>query len=315
MTLVATSMVPDTLPDVLPNARLRANGMPLPPWRDDLRRIPSVRNAFTVASCWAQAVAVILAAVWLHHPLAWVAAFALMGRSIVMFNILGHEAAHRLLFRNRRLNDFVGRWLLAYPVFVPLDIYRRGHMAHHRDELGPEEPDVPLYRGYPIARASMRRKLLRDAFGLTGLKLMRGFLGALRSDRGRPHVLRILFVQAALIVAATAVGRPELYLFLWLLPYLTVWRVLNRLRAIAEHGGMQRSPDKRRTTHTVRQSWPARFWMVPYHTGWHLAHHVDAAVPWRALPRLHDELRRSGWVTDTFEYPNYRALWSKLASG
>ncbi len=309
-------MVPteNKLPDVLPAGRLRANAMPEPAWRDELRRIPSARNALTVVSCWAQAAAVVAGAVLLHNPVAWVAAFLLMGRSIVMFNILGHEAAHRLLFRNRRLNDGVGRWLLAYPVFVPIDIYRRGHMAHHRDELGPDEPDIPLYRGYPITRASMARKLIRDAFGITGLRLMKGFLGALRSGRGRPNVLRILAVQAVILGGAIAAGRPELYLFLWLLPYLTVWRVLNRLRAIAEHGGMERSPDKRRTTHSVRQSWTARFWMVPYHTGWHLAHHVDSAVPWRALPRLHEELRRSGWVTDHLEYPSYRALWHALSS-
>src|SRR5205085_2921869 len=79
------------------------------------------------------------------------------------FAALMHEAAHRLLFRNRRVNDWVGRWLLGFPAFTPVDLYRRGHMAHHRDEFGPDEPDIPLYRGYPIGRASMRRKLTRDA--------------------------------------------------------------------------------------------------------------------------------------------------------
>ena len=40
-----------------------------------------------------------------------------------------------------------------------------------------------------------------------------------------------------------------------------VTRVVNRLRAIAEHGGMQRSDDRRRTTHHVRQSLLARVTM------------------------------------------------------
>ena len=99
-----------------------------------------------------------------------------MGRAHVQLNILMHEAAHRLLFANRRLNDFVGRWFLGYPVFVPIDLYRRGHMAHHREEFGPNEPDIPMYRGYPIPRDSMRRKLTRDALGITGFKLLRGLL-------------------------------------------------------------------------------------------------------------------------------------------
>ena len=35
--------------------------------------------------------------------------------------------------------------------------YRRAHMAHHRDEMGPEEPDAGLYAGYPIPPDSLRR--------------------------------------------------------------------------------------------------------------------------------------------------------------
>jgi fatty acid desaturase len=105
------------------------------------------------------------------------------------------------------------------------------------------------------------------------------------------------------------------YFILWLLPYLTVWRVINRLRAIAEHGGMQRSKDRRETTHTVRQRPMARFVLVPFHIGWHLAHHVDAGVPMANLPRLHAELQRAGYVNDALEYRSYPALWRKLSSG
>jgi fatty acid desaturase len=105
------------------------------------------------------------------------------------------------------------------------------------------------------------------------------------------------------------------YFILWFAPYLTVWRVINRLRSIAEHGGMQRSKDRRETTHSVRQHWPARFVLVPYHIGWHLAHHVDSGVPMANLPRLHKELERAGYIVDGIEYRNYPALWRKLASG
>ena len=119
---------------------------------------------------------------------------------------------------------------------------------------------------------------------------------------------------APVILAVMAsFGRPWLYL-LWLGSYLTVWRVINRLRAIAEHGGMKASQDRRETTHSVRQHWLARFWMVPLNTGWHLAHHVDMGVPWRNLPRLHAELEAAGWVTPELTYSSYRALWRALRS-
>jgi fatty acid desaturase len=112
-----------------------------------------------------------------------------------------------------------------------------------------------------------------------------------------------------------ATGHWWLYPVFWLAPWMSVWRVLNRLRAIAEHGGMTRSDDRRLTTHVVRQTPLARFWIVPYNTGWHLAHHVDSGIPFRRLPELHRELVASGWVTVGLEYPNYRALWRALRSG
>lgn len=311
-----TTMVPppERLPDVLPTDRLTATGMPVPEIRAELRKIDDLRNAGQVVLAWAQALVTIGVAVWLHHPLAYLAAIVLMGPAHARFAIIGHEAAHKLLFTNKRVNDVVGRWLVAYPAFVPLEAYRRSHFAHHKEEFGPNEPDMGLYVGYPISRASLRRKLVRDAVGISGWKNLRPLLKALGSSTARPVAARILGVQAVLLLAATLAGRPELYLGLWLVPWMTSWRVLNRLRAIAEHGGMERSSDRRRTTHHVRQSWLANLTIVPFNTGWHLAHHVDMGVPWRNLPALHRELVESGWVTSDLEYPSYRALWKALAS-
>jgi len=313
---MALTMVPpaEQLPEVLPTARLTASAMPVPEVRAELRRIASVRNIGSVLLCWAQAGAVIAVAVWIAHPLASAAAVAVQGATHARFAILGHEAAHKLLFRNKRANDIVGRWLLSYPGFVPFEAYRRSHFAHHKEEFGPNEPDMNLYVGYPITRASLRRKLWRDARGTSGWKSLKPLLLALRSPTARPMAARILGTQLVLLAVATAAGRPELYLGLWLVPWMTSWRVINRLRAIAEHGGMERSPDRRRTTHHARQSWWPRFWMVPFNTGWHLAHHVDMGVPWRNLPQLHRELVAAGWVGPDLEYPSYTALWRALSA-
>lgn len=315
---VATlTMVPpvEALPEVLPTDRLTVSGKPVPELRTELRRIADRRNVGAVVLTWAQALATIAAAAWLSHPLGYLAAIVLMGPAFARFSIISHEAAHKLLFTNKRANDIVGRWLLSYPAFVPFDLYRRSHFAHHKEEFGPHEPDMNLYVGYPVSRASLRRKLGRDATGRSGWKNLRALLIALRNQGSRPFAAPIARAQAAIFALFAVAGRPELYLVLWLLPWMTSWRVINRLRAIAEHGGMERSPDRRRTTHHVRQSWLARFWIVPLNTGWHLAHHVDMGVPWRNLPRLHDELVAAGWVTPDLVYPNYRALWRALAAG
>jgi fatty acid desaturase len=304
---------PEVLPDVLPTDRLLAGGKAVPEIRDHLRTIPQWRSWAALVMVFAEPVAVIWLAIWLSHPVAWVAAFLLMGRAYARFASLGHEAVHRTLFHNRALNDWVGRWLLSYPSWVPFELYRRAHIAHHKDEMGPKEPDVALYVNYPVSRASLRRKLVRDATGRTGFKLFRGLVRAAR--KGKPTAVRILVCQIPIIAVFFLIGRPELYVLLWWLPHLTVWRVINRLRSIAEHGGMMRSDDRRETTHDVHQHWLSRAWIVPFNIGYHLAHHVDMGVCCWRLPELHKELVDSGWVTEAYTYPNYRSLWKALASG
>lgn len=311
------ALAPDTLPVVTPDGFISRDGRPTPEFRTELRRIASVRNAFTVAFLYVQTCAVIVACCLWQTPLVWIPAFLLMGRAHAQFLSLMHEAAHRLLFRNKTLNDLVGKWLLGYPTFTNTMGYRRVHMAHHREEFGPEEPDIALYANYPITAASLRRKLLRDATGRTGIKLLRDQFRSLRSPS--PVVRRtnqkIFLVQIVLIAISFASGYPLVYPLLWLLPYLTVWRVINRLRSIGEHGGLRADPDRRITTHSVRQHWFARFYLVPYNIGFHLAHHTDAGVPWRNLPEYHRHMWAAGYVNDEVEYPSYRSLWKALRTG
>lgn len=311
-TALSRTMVPpdEALRKVLPTDRLNVRGVLMRPWRDELRRIPTIRNVVTTLFALAQTFGVVIAAAVINTWWAYLAAFVWMGRGHVLLNILAHEAAHRLLFPNRFANDMVGR-MVGFPTFQPFTVYRRSHFAHHRDEMGPEEPDTDLYRGYPITKASWHRKLWRDATGQSALKITKALLRAAR--KGVPDAIQILIVQLLMLGVAIAFERPFAYV-VWLASWATLWRVLNRLRAIAEHGGMERSKDRRRTTHVIRQSRLARFCIVPYNTGWHLAHHTDMGVPWRNLPRFHAELVASGWVTPDIEYPSYRAFWRACSS-
>jgi fatty acid desaturase len=198
-------------------------------------------------------------------------------------------------------------------------------MAHHREEFGPNEPDIALYANYPISYDSWQRKLVRDAVGRTGLRLLRDQLRGARSEVVvvRNTLFKILAVQGVLISGAIVSGYWWVYPLFWLLPYLTVWRVINRLRSVAEHGGLMASDDRRVATHSVQQHWTARFFLVPFNIGFHLAHHVDAGVPFRNLPKYHQMLIDSSYINVAgngkaagngrgYQYPNYRSLWSAL---
>ena len=150
------------------SGRLRPDGRPERAFRDELRRIRNVRNAITCVWTFAYPFAITAAAIAIAHPIAWAAAFVLMGSVFARFAILNHEAAHRLLFSHRGINDFVGQWIFGWLAFGSgSDAYRRSHAAHHRDEFGPNEPDFLLYGALPdpagvVSPQAHPRCLLRE---------------------------------------------------------------------------------------------------------------------------------------------------------
>ena len=268
-----------------------------------------------MAALWAMVVGVVWLAVWIDNPLAYLAAFVVMGPLYVRFAILMHEAAHKLLFTNKALNDWVGTWLIAYPAFTPITLYRRGHFAHHREEFGPDEPDLAFYGGYRCTRATLWRRLVRDAVGISGWKNFKVLCRSVRSTSFRRIGLSILGVQALLwALAWVATGRWWIYPLLWWLPWMTQWRVLNRLRSIGEHGGMRphRTAGSPPTTSASRSA-PASGWCPTTPVGtW------PTTSTWasRGATCRPSTTSSSGPATSprSITYPSYRALWRALSS-
>src|SRR5439155_605505 len=110
---------------------------------------------------------------WAPNPLSVVVALFVIGGRQLGFAVLMHEAAHHTLFRNHWLNDVVGNWLCAYPVWSDLYPYRAYHLQHHAKTGTAEDPDLSLAAPFPVTRASLRRKIWRDLTGQTGWKRAR----------------------------------------------------------------------------------------------------------------------------------------------
>lgn len=301
----------DLLADVLPTDRLFGSGKAKPGTNPGLRTIDNRRNGLAIVSVYAQIFGSWALVAWLNHPLAWLVLLIWSARCISLLNLLNHEGVHALLFSDRRWNDNVARFLLAPVAITDFDAYRRAHLAHHKDELGPEEPDVSMYAPYPSGGWRLLRRLARDLAGISGAKLLL-LLG------GASWTIRCRIVGAQLVIFGLAfaiTGQWWAWVLAWFVPWLTTWQLTNRLRAIAEHGGMERGADRRVTTHVVKSGLVSSFMLAPYQAGFHLAHHVDTSVPWNQLKALNTELEQAGWITAEFTHASYRDLWRYLASG
>ena len=131
---------------------------------------------FQVLTTWV-GIAITFAAVYFFpNPLVILIALFIMGGRQLACSILMHDAGHFALFKNRKLNDFVGKWLGSYMILNDMLKYRTYHLEHHLTTGSAEDPDISLTKGYPTTIASMTRKLFRDLSGATGIKSQFGMI-------------------------------------------------------------------------------------------------------------------------------------------
>ena len=293
--------------------RLHPDGRPKKAFRDQLRKISNFKNSFSVILSLLLPPLIVWVSMIYSHPLIWIFLILCMGIAQNRLFIIHHEAAHRLLFSNQKINDLIGIRLIGWLAFGSGSHgCRIGHIRHHRDEFGPQEPDFVLYSFYPISKSSMSRKLLRDLSGISAFRILRPRFQRLNDLRHLRLTVSFLSGQLMIVALFWIFSNLAMYFLLWILPWVCVYQFLNRIRAITEHGGMTQSSDRRRTTHYIRQNRLANFFFVPLNVGYHLAHHVDMLVPYRNLPLLDQALMEDGYISYDLIWPNYRSLWKAL---
>lgn len=256
-----------------------------------------------------------LVAAW-PNPLTIALALLLIGTRQLGMAILMHDAAHRALFSSRRLNDWVGNWLCAYPIWTDVIPYRPYHLKHHAKNYTAEDPDIGLVRPFPITRASLRRKIVRDLTGQTGWKRVKATLkrdlgvsqgrqsrtfGGVRNLRG------VTITNAVLFLVLLAAGHPMLYL-LWVAAWMTTFQLVTRIRAIAEHAMAPDPSDPLRNTRTTVVRWWERALIAPNGVNYHLEHHLLMTVPHYNLPRLHRLLRDRGVLDNALIAHGYASV-------
>ena len=221
-------------------------------------------------------------ALWLH------------GVALVFLFAPLHETIHYTAFASRWINHGVAT-AIGFLLLLPARYFRAFHLAHHRTTQDPER-DPELAGPKPRTRG----EFLRYA---TGLPLWRERIATTwRHARGRVHeefiaperrgrIVLEARVHVALYLGLGAAGLGlglDALLWYWLVPLLIAQPML-RLFLFAEHAGCPLVPDMLRNSRTTRTNALVRYltWNMSYHS----EHHACAAVPFHALPVLHERLK------------------------
>jgi fatty acid desaturase len=289
--------------------------------RDEIRELLEMRDArswLSIAFNWSLVFgSMALVAVW-SNPLTIVLALFVIGARQLGFAVLMHEASHRSLFKSRKVNDWVGSWLCAYPIWSDLRPYRAYHLQHHAKTGTPEDPDIGLVRPFPITRTSLRRKIWRDLSGQTGRKFAMGawkrtFVRYRKDPVARDAARGVLVTNLVLLAVLSLVGRPELYL-LWAGAWLTTHTLVTRFRSIAEHALTPDANDALNNTRTTVARWWERLLLAPNRVNYHLEHHLLMTVPHYSLPRMHRMMRDRGLLDRACVEQGYWKVLSRAAS-
>jgi fatty acid desaturase len=289
--------------------------------RDEIRELLEMRDLrswWTLAVDWGLiAGAFALVAYW-PNPLTVIAALFIIGARQLGLAVIMHEASHRSFMRSRAVNDCVGNWLAAYPIWADLRPYRPYHLQHHSKTGGPGDPDLGLIKPFPITPTSLRRKVWRDLSGRTGWKFAkaawRRTFGQWGRDADATRAAQgMLVTNAALLAALTAAGHPALYL-LWVGAWLSTHTLVTRIRSIAEHALTPDGADPLGNTRTTIATWWERLLLAPNRVNFHLEHHLLMTVPHYNLPRMHELLRARGVLDRACVERGYRAILRRAAS-
>ncbi len=290
--------------------------------REEMRELLAVsdlRGALSVAVNWALIAGALTLVATRPNPLTVVLALFVIGARQLGCAVLMHEASHRTLFRSKALNDWVGNWLCAYPIWSDLHSYREYHLRHHAKNWTAEDPDLVLVEPFPTTRASLKRKMWRDLSGQTGRKFATGSwkrsVGSWRKGnvRGRRAFFGFLVTNALILAAVSAAGAPWLYA-LWAVAWLCTYPFVTRIRSIAEHAMVPDPADPLRNTRTTLARWWERLFLAPNRVNYHLEHHLLMTVPHYRLPRMHALLGERGLLDEALVTQGYRAVLSRASS-
>lgn len=275
----------------------------------------SWRGLALVACAWGLIIAAGAMFVAWPNPLAYVLAVMLIGARQLGLAILMHDAAHGALHPYTRINDWVGEWLCAAPVGARLHAYREYHLKHHRFTEQPEDPDLSLSAPFPISRASLWRKVVRDLTGQTFLKQRAAQLFGNRKpgEIVNPTTLRFLLTNALMFGALTLAGYWWAYFALWIVPMATWLPLVTRLRNIAEHACVRAQEDPFTHARTTLANPIERLLIAPFWVHYHGEHHVFMHVPCYRLPAMHDLLMTKGYWSRMKIAPGYVSVLNEAA--
>lgn len=219
----------------------------------------------------------------------WPIAFVAIGIMQYHFLVLSHEAQHKLIARSPAINDWIGKWLLAYPFGQTFLSERGRHMKHHRTAGTAEDPD---YHRYVLEDKRPWWDMAKYYFRLATYGKVWEYLSSTSATdtdakkivtaseesggRSRNELILVATVQLAMLACFSWLATPIHYFVFWLAPLLVVTTPLSEFREFCEHVSTPSSPLTLKSFHSPL--WRQHL-LAPVGFSYHAEHHLHPSVP------------------------------------
>lgn len=212
----------------------------------------------------------------------------LIGSRFFALTLLGHEATHGNLFKQRALNAFVGRWLFHFPCFISHSYYSHLHLTHHRFLGMPLDFDKEIYQKtwrnktqfykWIFFKIVSGQAFIDFSVYYNGIPSLIKGKYLLKGKTDRVHFLIFWFSVLAVFGYFSILGKLFLY---WLIPFY-VWMPWIYITNQLEH----LHPDNSKTGFSRDLIFKSR-WMqellFPLNLNFHHTHHVRPNIPFYNL--------------------------------
>ena len=300
---------------------------------DEIRPLAQRSNlmgAFLVSHCFVTiALAIFVFSLW-PNLFTFIVAVMVIGSRQLGLAILMHESAHRALFANNFLNEKIGYWVCGAPILADMFAYRHYHLMHHKHTQTEKDPDLNLSKPFPTSVRSIIRRIFRDITGQTGVKSIYNQArtsfklafdkDAIDSLNKQPQsfkgnsISEPLISNTILFLIMWVAGDWWWWFAFWLLPLVTWFQLVVRVRSMAEHAATDFSDNELQNVRTTYATPLIRIFLAPYWVNYHLEHHLIMHVPCWRLKKVHALLLEKGFADKMKVSQNYFDVFKQITA-
>ncbi|MFM7023411.1 MAG: fatty acid desaturase family protein [Flavobacteriales bacterium] len=272
-----------------------------------LHEVSTLRGIFSIIIEWTL---IIAAAYFCERYFNWplyIICVVFIGARLLALGLIMHESTHRLLSKNKTLNNFLGEVFCAWPLFISMRSYRVKHLAHHKWLNTEQDPDYVAKTDdnwhFPMSFKKFSKIILTQISGLgifETFRVMSSKQMKVKKDKAPLWytIARILF-YVLVISPFVYFDSGMLLVKYWIIPFATWTQVANRLRRVAEHSGIE-GKELALQTRTTKHGFLTHLLLVPKNISYHCEHHLYPGIPCYHLPKVHNELLKHDTVKENF---------------